>query len=229
MPKVGLNIRANAVKWFSNSYYLSLAGIIVYNNWVLALVLNPQATIAGATTSELGAHGQPWALLFRAFDVIAGILLLVGMGQITSLGNNRGQRDILRFAMSIFGLTTITESFLPLDCSSAVNQLCAQTERLGLVSWHHNLHLHESPIAYGFMFLLPLTVVLAARLRVQAHRLVLASWFLMMFMSVWGIETAIRFKLHAVNYGYEQRLFIIIFTIWFIVALRTQIKQKSLH
>jgi hypothetical protein len=213
-------------RWVTrHQYLLSFVGILIYNNWVVAFALNLHATLAGATTSELSAHGQPWAWLFRSADFTSGILLLLGMGIIAAMGTSRAQKNLLRFLIFMFGGSTILEVFLPLDCASSLSKLCAQDERLGLISPHHLVHLYESPPAYMLMFLLPAVIVWTIRRQPRFYKLKLFSWFLMLFMLIWGIETLIRFRLGAASYGYEQRLFNIIFTAWFIFVLHTAFKE----
>ncbi len=206
-------------------FHFGVAGILLYNNWLLALVLNPHATLAGATTSELVVNGQPSAIVFRIADILAGLLLLLGIGSIVSSAHNQKQKFVLKFAMLVLGLSTIVEVFIPLDCLPALSSLCAQKERVGLLSWQHSFHIIESLVVYSLMFLLPLTAVRALRSQPKARRLVNLSWALMAIMVLWAVETAIRFTLHGESYGYEQRLFIVAFSIWFISVIQFNKKE----
>ncbi|HUC89630.1 MAG TPA: DUF998 domain-containing protein [Patescibacteria group bacterium] len=214
-------------KWFWSPYHLSIVGIVAYNSWILALVLNPQATFSGATTSELEVNGQPWALLFRIADIVAGTFLLLGMEAIVSLGINVWQRWVLRFGMFILGASTIFEVFVPLGCSSAANQVCARQEDLGLAGWQSSLHICESVATYILIFLAPFTVGWAVRAKPGLSRLRNLSWILAAGMVVWGIETAIKFVNDSEAYGYEQRLFLILFTVWFAVCLNVYHKHEQ--
>lgn len=221
MAKATTIFRAIA-RFLKNPYHLSLAGIIIYNNWLLAVILNPRATFAGATTSELQSLNQPWSLLFRFADMLAALLLVLGIKSFVALGANRLQRLFLALAMLFFALSTFVETLLPFQCSPAVSSACALKDRLGVASWSGNLHVYESVISYMLMFLLPLAVILATRLRAKLKRRVdILSWFLMAAMAAWGIESLIRLLNDAVSYGYEQRLFNIILSLWFIVVIRS--------
>lgn len=202
-------------------YQIALAAIVFYNNWLLGLILNFHASLAGATTSELGAGDQPWHVLFRALDVIAGFLFIISAGFIARLGTSSKARLLLLVGLITLGISTIIESALiPLDCSSAVEKICVQQETLGLVSWQHNFHIMESVISYAVTTFVPLTLLVTLRERPGTYRVRQWSLMLLGFMIIWAIETAVRFSHQAVSYGYEQRIFIIVFSIWFWVAAR---------
>lgn len=202
-------------------YQIALAAIVFYNNWLLGLILNFHASWAGATTSELGAGDQPWHVLFRALDIIAGFLFIISTGFIARLGTSKRSRYILLLGLITLGISTIIESALiPLDCSSAVEKLCVQQETLGLVSWQHNLHIMESVISYAVTAFVPLTLLITLRERADAYRVRQWSFMLLSFMVIWAIETVVKFNHQAVSYGYEQRVFIIIFTIWYWLVAR---------
>ncbi len=201
-------------------YWLSLAALVLYNNWLLGIIINPHATLVGATISELSIAGQPGALLFRSLDVLSGILFLLGAGAIISFASVRKLRLILVLGVSTLGISTIIESFLSLDCSSALDAKCLQHERLGAVSWQHNFHIVESLFTYGLMFLLPLAIYLVLRRGTQAYRLKRSSFWLMVFMVIWCAEGAIRFSQNAGSYGYEQRLFVLLFSLWYWQVIR---------
>ncbi|HSW37314.1 MAG TPA: DUF998 domain-containing protein [Candidatus Saccharimonadales bacterium] len=221
MFETSLRRPAAFVNWLRRSqYYWALAGILIYNYWLVGIVLNWPATRAGATTSELSAAGQPHAYLFRLGDIVAGLALLLGANQLAALGSTRRQQLFLKFAMSVFAISTVVDALLPLDCSAALSQACARREHLGHVSWQHLLHLAESPIAYILIFLIPV-VVIRSYWRVRPRPTIwLASWLLLAVIALWMIATLVRLALGSDSFGYEQRIFTVLFTAWFIVAIR---------
>ena len=199
----------------------SIAGVLLYNNWILGLFLNAHATFAGATTSELGVAGQPWAWLFRAGDILAGVCFLLGFSAIVRLGKTALQRRGLLISVAVLGLSTIIESFIRLECSSALSSACERQEQLGVVGWQDWFHTGESIVSYACIAALPLLVWWSLRLRsdAKARRLKHLSLALCAFMLLWGIETAIRFANGAASYGLEQRIFIVLFSWWYLRAL----------
>lgn len=203
------------------AYTLSLAAVLLYNNWLLALVLNPHGTWAGATTSELGATDQPWSWLFRSLDVASGLLFLLGAAAVFRLAVTKVTRNILLLTVAALGLSTIVESLLlPLRCSSALSRVCEQQEKLGIVGWKHEFHIIESLVSYFLIWLLPVTVLAIVRNRPAGRKLKAWSWGLVFFMIIWGIETAFKYSHGTASYGYEQRLFVVIFSIWYWQAIR---------
>lgn len=208
-------------------YQLSIAGIVAYNSWFLSPWLNKRAFLHAATTSELTVRGQPSSLFFQAAEITAALLIFLGMGHITKLGRTNWQRNLLRLAIFIFSASTIFEIFMPLDCSPAINVVCAESEKLGLLSWQHGFHIYESLASYAVIFLLPLTVFWAIRLQPKARLLKRLSLALVIAMILWAVETAIRYKMEAASYGREQHLFLLLFSCWYIAALGYSRKSSS--
>lgn len=199
---------------------MSFAGIILYNNWLLGIFVNWPATKVGATTSELSVSGQPLFMVFRSLDVVAGILLILGAIAITNLAKKRWQKLTVFWVLVAFALSMIFDVIAPLDCSSALSQICAQKEQLGLVSWLDIAHMIESPIFYALLLLLPFIFLQQTKNIHKTFRwLTWLSWALLLAMPIWGVEAAIRFMNHAAVYGFEQRIFDILFTTWFVLAI----------
>ena len=216
------NYRQQLIRiWKKYQYWLAWAAVLLYNNWLLSLLLNPHATAAGATTSELGATDQPWNMVFRVLDSLSGLLFLLGAGAIIKLGTSARLRGLLAFAVGVLGLSTIAESLLfPLNCSSALSRACEQAEATGMVDWQHSFHIMESVVSYVILAFLPLALLLVLRHRQNAYRLKEWSYGLLAFMLLWGVETLIKYMHNAGSYGIEQRFFIVIFSIWYLQALR---------
>lgn len=206
--------------WGTWEYWFALTGIILYNNWVLAIVVNPHATWAGATTSELGVQGQPWANMFRTLDVLAGLCFLLGIGAIIKVGKTPREQFMLRVGMLVLGISTISESILRLSCSSALNKTCAIEEHADGVDWQHTFHIAESVISYALLLLLPLAVYWALRGLSHVQHLQVWSKTLLAVMIIWFVESIARFAMDADAFGYEQRGFIIVFSVWFVLTLR---------
>ncbi len=201
-------------------FQFSIAAIALYNNWLLGFFLNPQAMLAGATTSELGASGQPWNGLFRILDIVAGLLFLLGAGAVVSLATTKRLRATLLFAVLVLGVSTIVESFIPLNCSSALDKICSQKERLGLLSWQNNFHMIESVVSYALLSLFPLIILQILRFKSGFYLLKKWSYVLIAFMVLWAIDSYFRYSHKATSYGFEQRMFIVIFSYWYFQTIQ---------
>ncbi len=207
--------------------WLAIAGLVLYNNWLLAVLLNQHATLAGATTSELGVQGQPWANLFRLLDILAGICFLLSIGFVASIARTNWQRIALGVGMFILAASTIDESILRLSCSSALSHSCAIKEAANAVDWQHSFHIAESCLSYLAMLLLPLGAYWAVRGIAKAQRLRRWSLILLCFMLAWFAESAVRYLMHADAYGYEQRLFLIVFSVWLWTVISYASSRKA--
>lgn len=211
-------------------FQFSIAAIVLYNNWLLGFLLNPQATLAGATTSELGASGQPWNALFRVLDISAGLLFLLGAGAVVSLAASKRLRATLLLAVLVLGVSTIVESLIPLNCSSALDKICSQKERLGLLSWQNNFHMIESVVSYVLLSLFPLVILQILHFKSGFYLLKKWSFVLIAFMILWAIDSYIRYSHKATSYGFEQRMFIVIFSYWYFqTILLFKRSPKSKH
>ena len=97
------------------------------------------------------------------------------------------------------------------------------------VGWAHQFHVIESVISYCLIALLPVVVYLLARRNAALIRLRAISLALVTFTALWFIESCYRDMHHARSFGFEQRAFIIMFSIWYVTAMvyRTATHIKS--
>lgn len=146
-----------------------LLGGLAYSSWVLAFVLPTGLSQRAAFTSELEAAGQPYAWLFRASDVVAGLLLALGavaaLGWAARAPTRYAPLLVLAFvAVALTGVTNALTGFLPLDCTTS-NGRCTRLRSAGVPSsWHHHAHLlisNVSGYAFGVTVVALVLVVLA--------------------------------------------------------------------
>jgi len=133
-----------------------LVGGVVYSSWVLAFVLPTGLSQRAAFTSELEATGQPYAWLFRASDVVAGLLLALGavatLGWAARAPTRCAPLLVLAFgAVAVTGVTNALTGVLALDCTTS-NGRCTRLRAAGVPSsWHHHAHLLVSNVS-GYAF-----------------------------------------------------------------------------
>ncbi|MBF6136688.1 DUF998 domain-containing protein [Nocardia otitidiscaviarum] len=143
---------------------LLIAAGLGYNLWIAAFVLDPELSATRSYVSELAADDAPHALLFRTVDLMVGVAavaaaLLIGRSGWRSLPRS-GRYTV--FALALFGIGTIADVFLPLECGATRHPVCAAAEATGEVSVTHTLHLVSSTVANAaaLAFLLCLAVAL---------------------------------------------------------------------
>ncbi|MGG2465691.1 DUF998 domain-containing protein [Streptomyces sp. RGM 3693] len=141
-----------------------LLGALAYTAWVLELVLATGLDPVRAYVSELAAADQPLGGLFRATDLVAGLLVLAGA--LTALATTeRRPWTVAGFsALALFGAATALDSRLPLSCAPTSDPVCAARETAGLVPATHTAHAVSSTLAMlGALAALVLLTVAARR------------------------------------------------------------------
>ncbi|MFF0629678.1 DUF998 domain-containing protein [Streptomyces sp. NPDC004296] len=146
------------------AWVVLLLGALAYTAWVLELVLATGLDPVRAYVSELAAADQPLGGLFRATDLVAGLLVLVGA--LTALATTeRRPWTVAGFcALALFGAATALDSRLPLSCAPTSDPVCAARETAGLVPATHTAHAVSSTLAMlGALAALVLLTVAARR------------------------------------------------------------------
>lgn len=132
---------------------LLLLGAVAYTAWVLELVIATGLDPVQAYVSELAAADQPLGGLFRATDLLAGLLVLAGaLTALTALseqpaGRRRAWTTAGWAALALFGAATAADSRLPLSCAPTSDPVCAARETAGLVPATHTAHAVSSSLA----------------------------------------------------------------------------------
>lgn len=152
---------------------LLLLGALAYTAWVLELVIATGLDPVQAYVSELAAADQPLGGLFRATDLLAGLLVLAGaltaLTGLTALsaqpvGRRRAWTTAGWAALALFGAATAADSRLPLSCAPTSDPVCAARETAGLVPATHTAHAVSSSLAMtGALAALVLLTVAARR------------------------------------------------------------------
>ena len=93
---------------------LLVLGGIAYADWVLQLFLPVHADLTTSFVSELSAGGQPYRGLFRAADLVGGVLLAVG-GAVAWVRSRRW--PVTWLSLVLLGVCISLEASLPLDAT----------------------------------------------------------------------------------------------------------------
>ncbi|MFG2289980.1 DUF998 domain-containing protein [Streptomyces sp. NPDC048595] len=126
---------------------LLLLGAAAYTAWVLEVVLATGLDPVQAYVSELAAADQPLGGLFRATDLIAGLLVLAGAVTALATTGRRPWASAGWAALALFGAATAVDSRLPLSCAPTSDPACAARETAGLVPATHTAHALSSTCA----------------------------------------------------------------------------------
>ncbi|GAA2650271.1 DUF998 domain-containing protein [Streptomyces lunalinharesii] len=141
-----------------------LLGALAYTAWVLELVIVTGLDPVRAYVSELAAADQPLGGLFRATDLVAGLLVLVGALLALATTERRPWTVAGFAALALFGAATALDSRLPLSCAPTSDPVCAARETAGLVPATHTAHAVSSTLAmFGALAALVLLTVAARR------------------------------------------------------------------
>ncbi|MFI1201760.1 DUF998 domain-containing protein [Streptomyces sp. NPDC020883] len=143
---------------------LLLLGALAYTAWVLELVIATGLDPVRAYVSELAAADQPLGGLFRATDLVAGLLVLAGALTALAAVRRRPWTVAGLGALALFGAATALDSRLPLSCAPTSDPVCAARETAGLVPATHTAHAVSSTLAMlGALAALVLLTVAARR------------------------------------------------------------------
>jgi len=151
---------------------LTLAGIL-YVGVVLEAAAGWPLDPTRSYLSELAALDQPTSALFRGSDLAAGALVVVGLAALGVAYRRRRAaghppaslvQRVTFWALVAFGLATMADALLPLDCALSVGT-CAAREEAGHLSATHHAHTFSSVASGIGSFVASAGIVWLARAR----------------------------------------------------------------
>lgn len=146
-------------------------GATAYTAWVLEAVLGTGLDPLRTYVSELAAADQPFGALFRATDLIAGLLVLAGALWALVRYRPRTQWEVTGWAaLAVFGAATAVDSRLPLSCAPTADAVCVARESAGLVPATHAAHGWSSSIASTAVVVGVVALTVAARRHSSRHQ-----------------------------------------------------------
>ncbi|ORI24361.1 DUF998 domain-containing protein [Rhodococcus sp. 1168] len=139
---------------------LTFTGVL-YSAWVAEFFLDTGLDPARSFLSELDAADQPYKKFFGTADLITGLLLVLA----SVLGLYWSKRHRLTtpgwIALGIFGIATIADSQLPIECVAENDPSCP-VEPSGLFPQLHHIHALTSTIAVFAVFTAMLAFTVAS-------------------------------------------------------------------
>ncbi|CAM5656939.1 DUF998 domain-containing protein [Streptomyces narbonensis] len=139
-------------------------GALAYTSWVLEVLVRTGLDPVRTYVSELAAADQPLGGLFRATDLVAGLLVLAGALTGLAASGRRGRWALGGWiALAVFGAATAVDSRLPLSCAPTADPECAAREDAGLVPATHMAHAVSSSLAVTGAIAAMIALTVAAR------------------------------------------------------------------
>ncbi len=172
-----------------NVALLAVASGVLYCSWPLGYLLNPNATRGLA--SNLTVAGQPYSLVFVVLDITSGLLAVLVMIRLLRFMSQYRRSRILGIAvlgLGVFGLLTILDAVLPLDCVATATHACGSI-------FQDPYFIIHGIISVGSIFGLTVTIValwwLLVRERPASVRLRYALSAVLILWFVFGLGTGL--------------------------------------
>ena len=139
---------------------LILAGLL-YSAWVAEFFLDTGLDPTTSFLSELDARDQPYREFFSTADVVTGSLMILA-AILGFLATPRRRLFVTGWVASgIFGIATIADAKLPLECVAANDPSCP-IDPSGLFPQLHHLHALTSTVAVFAIFTVMIAFTVAA-------------------------------------------------------------------
>lgn len=206
-------------------------GAVAYSAWLSELILGTGLAPMSSYVSELAAQDQPYGMLFRTTDLIAGLLILVGaVGALLWLPRRWGT-TVGWAGLALFGAATVVDSRLPMSCAPTADGACAAREQAGLVPAAHTAHTVSSSVAVTGALLGMVVLTLAARrygvLPSLAGPLGLLLVLLELAATTWTLAAITAFDAGHGTWalGFGQRLQVLLIAVWLGLLARAVVRR----
>ena len=132
---------------------LAIVAGVFFNNWLLGPILNPHLFSNNGSVSEFSAGGQPYAWIFRALDVLSGLLMVVLALVARRVMVRAKISSWLAGTALVLGLANAVDALFVISCSNTVSPNC--NIPINLSPSHFQLPSHAySSIIIGVCYLL---------------------------------------------------------------------------
>jgi hypothetical protein len=209
---------------------------LTYSTWVIAPWLGSELSPLTSYVSELYADGQPFALLFRASDALAGTALLTAM-LLWKPPRSPAWWRLGRWSIFGFGLFTILDAAFPMSCTPTADPVCEKLDAAFAVSLSHNIHNVTSTLAGVFLLAASIAVALALAKHDPLMPATWVTWTLaisLLATSLWTVWEIVAFEYIPLPepdlLGLAQRIQILLAVLWLLYVphhLRTQTTTRS--
>ena len=116
--------------------------------FLIAPLVGARLSLNQSFVSELGANGEPGAIVFRLSDFVTGSLLIISSLLLWRVFPRTKLARIAQICLLCVAVLTLADAFLPLDCVSSADQLCRALETKRLLSLSHQTHFYTGIIEW---------------------------------------------------------------------------------
>ncbi|WP_274557761.1 DUF998 domain-containing protein [Streptomyces spiramyceticus] len=207
-------------------------GAVTYTAWALEAVLVTGLDPARTYVSELAAADQPRGGLFRATDLIAGLLVLAGALWAFVRYRPRRLWTVTGWAgIAFFGALTAADSRLPLSCAPTADAQCGAREAAGLVPVTHAAHSWSSTLATTGAVVAMVALTLAARRYGRWAPLARTGPVIVtaeLIATVWTLAAVAAFEAGQGTWllGVGQRIQVLLVAVWLTVLALSVAREK---
>lgn len=176
-----------------------IVAAVLYSAWAPGQFATPAVNRTEGYVSELAARDQPWSVLFRLSDALAGLACLAGVALTPRV---RAEWPGW-LALAAFAVLTMVDSAFPLDCAALSDPSCER----GPVSFSHQAHTVTSALA--------VTGALAAMVLLARSWRSLAAWLL---VGAGLLATVLTLAAVAAGHlvGLAQRAQVAVIAVWLV-------------
>lgn len=208
-------------------------GAAAYAVRVLEVLVSSGLDPIDTYVSELSAAEQPLGGVFRATDLLAGSLLLLGALWALLRTARRPWLLIGWAGLVLFGGASVADAWLPLSCAPTADPECAARETAGLVPATHLAHAWSSSLAVlGALVGLVALTVAARRYRQwpPLSRFGPALVVLELAATAWALFSVATFQAGSDSWllGAGQRLQVLLMAVW-LGVLAYSVRREKLY
>ena len=184
-----------------------------YPTWTVLFAIDPHLDVLHSFVSEYAVWGRPGAVLIRAGDAVAGVLLVV-FGEF--LRRRHALSLMLCAGLIVAGAATVGDTLLSYECAPSLSEACATAEVEGTVGLAHQLHSVTSAlVGFGFAVAVIADIVMLVRSGRSVTSLhVVLNVVLLVLLGISGVLALIP---HVGWAGAVQRLSLVLICAWVIV------------
>jgi hypothetical membrane protein len=208
-----------------------LVGAAAYDSFLLARPLDSTLDPVNSYVSELGVRTQPASGVFRASDVLAGLLIVVLALMLRDGLPRHRRREAGRAALAIAGAASVFDGWHPMGCAPSIEAACRpHPDVVGLIVQLREAHTVSSVI--GVVAGLASMVLLGSLLREIPRWRRLGELGLLAALVVIALGL-LELPLSLANHwvGLVERLQVLWMSGWFaalaLLALRTALPMQA--
>ena len=203
----------------------SILLVFLYNDWVLAPLLNPAMSTRASLISEISSRTQPYHWVFQILDIAAGAVTLALVPCLLRLLKKQPVlwKWMLLAGIALIGADSIIDALLPISCAPSVDVQCSLTSFHSAVT---TAHMIESTAIGIVTFVAP--VLWWVRFRRRPLLAESSRLFVILQLGV-GLGIVVAHRNETAVVGLLQRFYEVSISTWLAVVLGSAIRAVQRH